>query len=221
MTPLRRALPAEFIATFTLVFVGVAAIALTPGDLLAIALAHGLAIGIMATATGAVSGGHINPAVSIAFFLRRQLSGAATLGYVVAQCLGALAGAAAVKALLPAAALAAVGMGTPAPPGSGVAPMVALGLEVVLTFFLVYTIFGTAVDQDAPRVGGLYIGLAVTMGILAGGPISGAAMNPARHLGPALLGGGTDLVWLYWVGPIVGAALAAMAYGLTHSRQEA
>ncbi|MCH7493449.1 aquaporin, partial [bacterium] len=195
--PLRRALPAEFIATFVLVFVGVGAIANLGGDLLGIALAHGLAIGIMATATGAVSGGHINPAVSIAFFLRGRLSGAATAGYVAAQCLGALAGAAAVKGLFSASVLAAVGMGTPAP-GAAVGVAQALGMEIALTFFVVYTIFCTAVDRAAPKVGGLYIGLAVAMGILAGGPISGAAMNPARHLGPALLGGGTDLVWLYW-----------------------
>ena len=217
MTPLRRALPAEFIATFVLVFVGVGAIAMAPGDLLAIALAHGIAIATMATATGAVSGGHINPAVSIAFFLRRKLSGPATAGYVLAQCLGALAAAAAIKAVYPATLLAAVGMGTPAP-GAEISVAQTLGMEIALTFFLVYTIFGTAVDKGAPKVGGLYIGLAVAMGILAGGPISGAAMNPARHLGPALLGGGTGLVWLYWLGPVVGGALAAWAYGLTHSK---
>lgn len=216
---LQRALPAEFIATFVLVFVGVGAIAMAPGDLLAIAIAHGMAIGVMATATGAASGGHINPAVSMAFFLRGQLSGASTAAYVAAQCLGALAGAAAVNWLLPAGLLATVGMGMPAP-GEGIAIGQALGMEIVLTFFIVYTVFGTAADQAAPKVGGLYIGLAVAMGILAGGPVSGAAMNPARHLGPALIGGGTSLIWLYWAGPVIGAALAAWAYGLTHARPD-
>jgi aquaporin Z len=84
--------------------------------------------------------------------------------------------------------------------------------EMVLTFFLVFVVYGTAVDHRAPKVGGLFIGLTVTLDILIGGPITGAAMNPARHLGPALLGGGLTHLWLYWAGPLTGGILAALSY---------
>ena len=85
-------------------------------------------------------------------------------------------------------------------------------VEIILTFFLVFVIFGTAIDSRAPQVGALFIGLTVTLDILIGGPITGAAMNPARHLGPALLGGGLQHLWLYWVGPVVGGLIAALGY---------
>ena len=85
-------------------------------------------------------------------------------------------------------------------------------MEAMLTFFLVFVVFGTAVDARAPKVGGLFIGLTVALDILIGGPITGAAMNPARHLGPVLLGGGLQNLWLYWVGPLLGGALAALVY---------
>jgi aquaporin Z len=90
--------------------------------------------------------------------------------------------------------------------------MMGLVLEFILTFFLVFVVFGTAMDKRAPQVGGLFIGLTVTLDILAGGPISGAAMNPARYLGPALLGGGLQYIWLYWLGPLAGGAAAALVY---------
>ena len=87
--------------------------------------------------------------------------------------------------------------------------------EIVLTFFLMFVVYGTAIDARAPKVGGLFIGLTVALDILMGGPVSGAAMNPARHLGPALLGGGFDNLWIYWVGPIAGAVLASLVYSRT------
>ena len=81
-----------------------------------------------------------------------------------------------------------------------------------LTFFLIFVVFGTAVDSRAPQVGGLFIGLTFAVDILMGGPITGAAMNPARHMGPALLGGGLQHAWLYWVGPTIGGVAAALVY---------
>ena len=212
----QKALIAEFIGTFALIFVGVGAIAgnfLNGGQtgLTGIALAHGLTIGVMASATMAVSGGHLNPAVTIGLFTARKIDAANALGYVIAQCLGAIAAAGLIKLCVPAAALSAIGMGTPSL-GSGVSVSMGLLTEIILTFFLVFVIYGTAVDKRAPKVGGLFIGLAVTLDILIGGPISGAAMNPARHLGPALLGGGLEYVWLYWLGPVIGGILAANCY---------
>lgn len=212
----RKALIAEFIGTFTLIFIGVGAIAgnfLNSGatGLTGIALAHGLAIAVMVSATAAISGGHLNPAVTIALFTAKKINAQNTIGYIIAQCAGALLAAALIKLCLPAAALSAVGMGTPAP-ASG-APISSVFItEFILTFFLVFVVYGTAVDKRAPKLAGLFIGLTVTLDILMGGPISGAAMNPARHFGPALLGGGTQYIWLYWLGPVSGGVLAALVY---------
>ncbi len=214
-----KALIAEFIATFALIFVGVGAIAsdhITGGasGLVGIALAHGLTIAVMATATMAISGGHINPAVTIGLLATKKIDLTNAIGYIIAQCAGAIVAAIAIKQCIPALALETVNMGTPAL-AEGISPSAGLFIEIILTFFLMFVIFGTAVDGRAPKLGGLFIGLTVTLDIFIGGPLTGAAMNPARHLGPALLGGGLDNLWLYWVGPIVGAVLAAVIYDKT------
>jgi aquaporin Z len=211
-----KALVAEFIGTFTLIFVGVGAIAadfISGGrlGLTGIALAHGLAIVVMISATAAISGGHLNPAVTIGALVGKKINGANAVGYVIAQCLGALAAALCLSLSVSENVLAAVRMGTP---GLGRDVTIAQGLvtEIILTFFLMFVVFGTAMDARAPKLGGLFIGLTVTLDILMGGPISGAAMNPARHLGPALLSGWTENLWLYWIGPILGAVLASLIY---------
>ncbi len=211
-----RAFFAEFVGTFTLIFIGVAAIAsnhVTQGDLgmVGIALAHGLAIAVMVSATAAVSGGHLNPAVTFGAYIARKIDTVNATGYVVAQCLGGLAAAWIVGRLFAADVMSAIGWGTPLP-GAGVDAGQAILAEIVLTFFLVFVVFGTGIDPRAPKVGGLFIGLTVTLDILAGGAISGGAMNPARHLGPALLGGHAGTIWMYWVGPLIGGGLAALAY---------
>jgi len=212
----KKALIAEFIGTFTLIFIGVGAIAadhITGGKLglTGIALAHGLAIGVMASATMAVSGGQLNPAVTIGLWTAGKINTSNAVGYIIAQCLGAICAALLIKSAVPAEALTAIGMGTPAL-GAGVSPTMGLVTEIVLTFFLVFVIYGTAVDSRAHKCGGLFIGLAVAMGVLMGGPVSGAAMNPARWLGPALLGGGLQNAWIYLAGPVLGSILAAQIY---------
>ena len=211
-----KALVAEFIGTFALIFIGVGAIAsdfMSGGSsgLTGIALAHGLTIAVMVAATAAISGGHINPAVTIGCLVTGKITAPTAAGYIVAQCLGAIVAAALVKIAVPAEALAAVGMGTPAL-GEGITAVQGLVTEMVLTFFLMFVIYGAAIDKRASKLGPLFIGLTITLDILMGGPISGGAMNPARHLGPALLGGGLQNIWLYWVGPIGGAVLAALVY---------
>lgn len=219
-----KAFVAEFIGTFTLVFCGIGAIAVASAGsagLLAIALAHGLALVVMVTATAAVSGGHLNPAVSFGVWLAGKLRFANLVGYVIAQVLGALTATALILAAMPEQVRAA-SFGTPAlAPGVSVGS--ALVLEAVLTFFLVFTVFTTAIDRRAPRLGGLFIGLSVTMGILVAGPLTGAALNPARHLGPALVAGGEFVAqaWIYWLGPLAGGALAALLYrGVIEERVE-
>ena len=211
-----RALLAEFIGTFALIYVGVGSMAahvLSGGavGLTGIALAHGLAIAVMASATAAVSGGHLNPAVSFGLTLVGKMTPATMIQYWAAQCLGAVAAAACIRMTYAASTLAEITMGVPIPRNDAGTAQV-LVAEIVTTFFLVFVVYGTAVDKRAPKLGALLIGLTVTLDILAVGPISGAAMNPARHLGPALMGGGLGNTWLYWLGPLVGGGLAALVY---------
>lgn len=212
----QKPLIAEFIGTFTLVFIGVGAIASSaiPGvnsGLVGIALAHGIALAVMITATAAISGGHLNPAVTIGLLAAKKINTSTAIQYVIAQCIGAIVAAALIKGVIPAEILTAVSLGTPML-GAGVTPMMGLVTEIILTFFLVFVVYGTAVSKHAPKMGGLFIGLTVTMDILMGGPLTGAAMNPARHLGPALVGGNLANIWIYWVGPVIGGVLAALTY---------
>jgi aquaporin Z len=113
--------------------------------------------------------------------------------------------------VLPATELSLINQGVPAL-GQGVTPVQGIVIELVLTFFLVLVIFGTAVDKRAPKAGGLFIGLTVTLDILMGGPLTGGCMNPARYLGPALAGGGLSQIAVYLTGTIAGAVLAALVY---------
>jgi aquaporin Z len=213
-----RALVAEFIGTFALIFIGVgsiAAAAVMKHDmgLVGIALAHGLTIAVMASATGAVSGGHLNPAVTFGALVTRKIAPALGVAYIIVQVLGAFLGAICIGYAFPLAgpAKAMIGAGTPAI-AAGVTTGAAFVMEFILTFFLVFVIFGTAFDRRAPKTGALFIGLTVTLDILAGGPITGAAMNPARHFGPALLAGMYGQMWLYWLAPLLGGAAAAIVY---------
>lgn len=210
---------AEFFGTFTLIFIGVGAIAAdyaTDGalGLTGIAFAHGLAIAVMVSATAAVSGGHLNPAVTCGALAAGKIAAPTAVKYIVAQCLGAVFAAFMVKMAVPSVWLDAVGMGTPAV-GEGVTVGQALIMEIVLTFIFMFVVYGTAIDARAPKMAGLFIGLTIALDIMAGGPVSGGAMNPARHLGPALMGGGLQNIWIYWVGPILGAVVAALVYKST------
>ena len=207
----------EFFGVFALCFMGIGAIVMTGGtggtvDLVAVALAHGLAIGLMVMAAGHISGGHFNPAVTIGMIATRRIEPATGGFYIVAQALGALAGTLAVLATFPEAMRDLVNLGVPAV-GGGYSTGNALVAEIIATFFLMFVIYGVAVDQrSAKAVGGLAIGLAITMDIFATGAISGAAMNPARWFGPAIIGGHWDDFWIWIVGPIVGAVAAAYLF---------
>jgi len=202
-----RAHVAEFIGTFALVFAGCGAIAVGKLSDTGIALAFGLVIAVMIYALGHISGAHFNPAVSIGFAIGRHFPWTRVVTYCVAQFAGATAGALMLRFIL--GADRPLGVTTPA--GSD-AP--ALAMEAVLTFFLMLVI--TAVATDARAVGeaaALAIGGTVALGALVGGPISGASMNPARSLGPAIVSGDLSHLWVYLVGPILGAAVAAGTYG--------
>jgi aquaporin NIP len=205
-----RRLGAEALGTFALVFFGAGAIMVDAdgGALgrLGIALAFGLAIATMVYAVGHVSGAHFNPAVSFGFALTRHFPWTGVLGYWAAQLAGALGAALLLRGSLGDVA----NVGAALPSGS---ERQAFLWEVVLTFFLMLVIMAVATDTRAVgEAAALAIGAAVTLGALVGGPVSGAAMNPARALGPALVSGELQALWIYLLAPLVGASLGALAY---------
>jgi aquaporin TIP len=213
------ALVAEVVGTFLFFFVGAGSILAgasvisgggTAPDLVAVALAHGLALGVLASAFGAISGAHFNPAVTFGVWLLGRIPTVRALWYVWAQAVGAL-GAGAALFLVFGDPGRAAGLGTPAL-GAGVTPLVGIGVEAVLTMVLLFAVFGTTIDPRAPKLGGLAVGLAVGADVLMGGPLTGAAMNPARWLGPAVVAGNFSDWYVYWIGPLVGAAVAALIY---------
>jgi len=210
---------AEFIGTFTLIFIGIGAIANMnpplqtathlPINLLAIALAHGLAIAVMVTATLHISGGQLNPAVSIALMLTGKITPREGIAYIISQLAGAVLAAAVCRGLFGADIVAG---GTPAL-GATTGVAQAIVIEAILTFFLVFVIFGTGVDSRGRGTAtGLAIGLTVALDILFGGPYTGAAMNPARTFGPALIANFWSHHYVYWIGPIAGGILAGFTY---------
>lgn len=205
-------LVAEFIGTFALIFIGVCAICNNTG-IVGVALAHGLTIAVMVSVFGHVSGGHFNPAVTVGAWAGGNIKIGNAAAYIVVQLIGGYIGALAVKAVIPVSIYAADGinMGTPVL-GQNVNIATGMFMELILTFFLVLAVYGTSIDSRGPKVGGLFIGLTVALGILAGGPITGASMNPARTFGPALAGGYWDNHFVYWIGPLLGGILAGLIY---------
>lgn len=203
----------EFLGAFALCFMGIGAIILTQNsNIVAIALAHGLAFGLMVLAAGHISGGHFNPAITTAMLVTRRIDPRTAALYIVAQLAGATAAAGVLTATYRDVERNAVNLGLPAV-GKNLSSGNALVMEIVLTFFLVFVVFGTAVDNRTPKIiSGLAIGLTITMGILAGGAVSGAAMNPSRWFGPAIVQGDFTDFWIWIVGPVVGGVLAGVLY---------
>lgn len=217
MPSLARRLTAEALGTFGFVFVGAAVVVVNGGfpnsgiGLLGIALAHAVALSVMITASMTISGGHLNPAVTLGLLAARRIDPVSAAAYIVTQLAAACVAALLVKLLLPAAAVRSAMLGVPVI-ASSVTLQQAIGIELVLTFFLVSAVFGTAVSPDAPRVGGFGIGLVLLFDILVGGPLTGAAMNPARAFGPAAVSGEWVGHLVYWIGPIAGGLLAAFLW---------
>jgi MIP family channel proteins len=221
---------AEFIGTFALIFIG-AGTAAVVGDsdglygIAAIAFAHGLTVMAFAFAYGPVSGGHFNPSVTVGVLAAGAMRGSEAMGYIVSQLIGGVAGALFLSAVLGGAE---TGLGTPA-----LAHNLALGatsltitsaagfmIEAVLGFFLVTVVLSTAVAGRAGSLAPLAIGMTLTLNILMGGALTGAAFNPARALGPMVATGNFSDAWLYLTAPIVGAIMAAVLHAglarLTH-----
>jgi len=216
MHKLPARLTAEALGTFALIFIGCGAVIVSslPGagfGLLGIAIAHALVLSVVVTATMNISGGHINPAITVGLLVARRIPAREAGAYVVAQLAGAVLGAYTLKLVIPGGILALGTLGTPAL-SNAMSFNAAIGLEAVLTFFLMSAVMGTAVAEEAPKVGGFGIGLVLLFDILVGGPLTGAAMNPARAFAPALVSGTwfAQLVW--WIGPILGAIVAALLW---------
>lgn len=206
---------ADAIGTFALVFAGCGAIVV---DAQTAALGHvgismvfGLVVGGMIFATGHISGAHLNPAVTLAFAVAGRFPWRQVPAYLTAQLLAAIAASACILALVGSEASLGATL-----PDMAVAP--ALGLETLFSFFLMFVITGVATDSRASgHLAAVAIGATVALCALVGGPLTGASMNPARSLGPALVSGTLDLQWIYIIGPCTGAIAGALTYGFVAS----
>jgi aquaporin Z len=213
-----RALIAEAVGTFMFISIGAGSIVanqMTAGavGIVGIALAHGLALAVAVSSLGQVSGGHFNPAVTLGLWVARKHPRERVLTYFGAQAAGALLAGIFLRIAfghVPAAE-DATHLGTPVL-AAGLPVVTAILIELVLTAFLVWAVFGTAVSPNAPRIAGFGIGLAVAADILVGGPLTGAAMNPARWLGPAVASSFYDAWYVYVIGPFAGGAIAGLSY---------
>jgi aquaporin Z len=206
---LRRGV-AEYVGAFTLIFIGGGAgIVVGGSDIVAVALANGLAIGIMVTNLGHISGGHFNPSITLGFLVTKRIAPVLAVVYWISQLLGAISAAFILRYLF---SKYSVALG--ATPSVHTNDGRALVLELVMTFFLVFAVWATAVDARGAfkSIAGLAIGLTITMDVFVGGQATGAAMNPARALGPELAGGTWTGWWIYWIGPIAGALIASLLY---------
>lgn len=214
-----KAIVAELVGTFLFVFVGAGSIvtasfihASTPLTVLIAAFGNGLGLALAITTVGHVSGGHLNPAVTIALWVSQRIASLLALFYIVAQLVGGILAGLALKAIYSQGIWAPVHLG-----GANLAPQVSFGtgvlIEAILTFFLVFAVFGTAVDPRHPQIGGFGIGLVVLVDVLVAGPLTGAAMNPARAFGPAVAANFWSNNLVYWIGPILGGIIASLIYG--------
>jgi len=213
-----RPITAEFVATALFVLAGAGAVVMnavsanTLGPL-AVGLVHGVALAILVSMTLSISGGHLNPAVTVALLVAGKVDRRTAGLYVLAQLAGAVVGALLVKLLFPLQAGLVTSLGTPAM-SVHVGDSLAKGatIEALFTFFLVSAVFGTAVAAEAPKLGGFAIGLVVFVGAIVAGPLTGAALNPARAFGPALVAWEWHGQAAYWIGPLVGGIAASLLW---------
>jgi aquaporin Z len=218
---------AEFIGTLAVVFIGAGSVVVLGAGgpdraaIVGIALAEGLAVAIMVSNMGHISGGHFNPAVTVGVWVTGKIESARALVYLLAQAAGAACGAGLLRLAIPARIWKATSLGaTVVSHNFGITNGKAVLLEAVLTFFWVITVFAMAVDDRGAfgKIAGLAIGLVVTFDILVGGFLTGASMNPARTFGPALLAGRWTDFWVYIAGPLAGGVIAAALYWFTYLR---
>ncbi len=210
---------AEFVGAFALTFVGAGSVMASGGNLLAIAAAHGVILAVMVSAVGHISGGHFNPAVTFGFLITGRILPALATLYWVAQLAGATFAALLLKWIFPEDVVKAAKLGAPT-----LSDRIGVGqglvLEIVMTFFLVWVVFATAADPRGAfkSIAGFAIGLTIGADILLGGPLTGAAMNPSRAFGPQLVEGEWANWWIWYLGPLIGGGIAALAYEYLYLR---
>jgi len=209
-------LVAECFGTYMLVFFGTGALLVNAFPkanfgMLGVAFAFGIAYAIAVSATMGISGGHLNPAVTAGMLAVRRIDARTAVLYIVAQLLGAVLASFTLKLVLPVGVTKVLSLGAPA-----IATTITLGqaiaIEAILTFFLMSAFLGTVVSPVAPKVAGFGVGLALFIGVLVGGPVAGGALNPARAFAPALVSGQWISQGVFWVGPILGAVVAAFLW---------
>ena len=204
-----RAFVSEVIGTFALIFIGAGAVAVDAGGVVGAAFAHGLVVLGFAYAYGHHSGTHINPAVSFGLFVAGEFAAGKMVIYWVAQCIGGILGASALYWILGGVGANNLGATMPA---EGISIGQTIVLEAILTFFLVNSIMNTAISGRGGDFAPIAISATLAACILMGGPLTGASLNPARTLGPALFTGTLGMFWVYVVGTFVGAAAAGLLY---------
>jgi MIP family channel proteins len=222
---LSTSLLAEFIGTFALIFIGAGAGALGIGGLVGVALAHGLVVLGFAYAYGHISGTHINPAVTLGVWMAGKIDTARAGSYIVFQVVGGIVGALTLRWVLGGTA---TGLGLTQLAQSlsvhdttiAITPLVGVVLEAILTFFLVNAVLNAGISGKATIPGGLAIGLTLTFCILMGGPLTGASLNPARSIGPAVAMGDFTNLWVYLVGPALGGIVAGLLYKYVFEERE-
>ena len=217
---LSKKLAAELVGTFVFVLVGAGSAVgtsslLSPASgtgILVAAFANGLGLAVAVSATMGISGGALNPAVAIGLWVGRKLPTRDLIPYMIAELAGATLAGAALVVSFPSAMGNAVEWGSPTL-SALLSSWQGMTIEALLTFVLIFAVYGTAVDSRAPKIGGLGIGLAVLADVLVSGNLTGAAMNPARAFGPMIAGGFFPGYWyIYLIGPMIGGALAGLVY---------
>jgi len=222
---LSTSLLAEFIGTFALIFIGAGAGALGIGGLVGVAFAHGLVVLGFAYAYGHISGTHINPAVTLGVWAAGKIDTGRAFSYVVFQIVGGIAAALALRWILGGAetGLGVTALASGLTVGNAtitITPLIGVVLEAILTFFLVNAVMNAGISGKATIPGGLAIGLTLTFCILMGGPLTGASLNPARSIGPAVATGNFANLWVYLVGPILGGVIAGLLYKTVFEERE-
>ncbi|HEV8622762.1 MAG TPA: aquaporin [Actinomycetota bacterium] len=216
METIWRAALAEFIGSFGFVFVGAGSVIVAGpygSGLLGVALATGFAVAVMVSVTAPISGGHVNPAVTVGVWVAGKIGSARALAYVAAQFGGGIFASLLLRFVVPLAVWKAANLGTPVL-ATGIGRGKGILIEAVLAFFLVFTVFATLIDDPGPfpQAAGLIVGLVLAFDILVAGPFTGGAVNPVRSFGPALVSGTWNDWWVYWVGPVAGGVIGAVLY---------
>ena len=204
----------ELVGTYGFVTIGagagiIAGSGLADLGLIGVAVANGVGLAVMVTAFFSISGGHFNPAITLSALIGRKIRAADALGYVACQCIGALFAGLTLRVIFEESSWRPAGLGAP---GLTISAGRGVLVEAVFTFLLAIVIWATAIDDRRERVGGFAIGLTVLVGVLAVGPLTGGAFNPARYLGPAAFADNLDDWWVYFVGPGIGGAVAGVLY---------